>query len=60
MWFCLVLREVFCFCASLTHMMYMGDRFSLFEFLIVGLYDNLFSLSFREKKGESFGFIFGH
>jgi hypothetical protein len=30
----------------------MGDRFGLFELLIAGLCANLFSLSFRDKKGE--------
>jgi hypothetical protein len=41
-------------------MIYMGDRFGLFELLSAGLCAIFFfSLSFRDKKGgESFGFVF--
>jgi hypothetical protein len=51
MWYCLALTEVFCFFASPTHVMYMGDRFYLFELLIARLYaDFFFPLSFCDKK----------
>jgi len=60
MWYCLALTEVFCFFASPTHVMYMGDRFYLFELLIARLYvDFFFPLSFRdEKKERKFWFRF--
>jgi hypothetical protein len=43
MWYYLVLREVFCFYASTTHVMYMGDRFGLFELIITGLCIDFFA-----------------
>jgi hypothetical protein len=55
MWYCLVLIKVFCFYASPIHVIYMGERFRVFELLIARLFtDFFFSLSFRDIKGEKF------